>query len=162
MVPSERSTGGKQKLLGVSKRGHSYLRRLLRARGPCRSAAEREIIFRSAGVAGSPHFAHPSQPCGSGFSQSVGLHNLGGAWPNSKDIGHPPWPVRPIANWPAADAWRTPGLEIASRFPHLQTSGDYGLNNFLPGLLAIAEMAQGSNPALSKPVIRKSPSRLPN
>jgi len=28
MVPSERSTGGKQKLLGVSKPGHSYLRRL--------------------------------------------------------------------------------------------------------------------------------------
>jgi len=28
MVPSERSTGGKQKLLGISKRGNCYLRRL--------------------------------------------------------------------------------------------------------------------------------------
>jgi hypothetical protein len=46
-----------------------------------------------------------------------------------------------------------------SRFPHLQTSGDYGVDDFLPGLLANYEMTQRSNPALSKPVTRKMPSK---
>src|ERR1035437_8874349 len=40
-----------------------------------------------------------------------------------------------------------------ARFPHLQPSDYYyGVFDFLPGLLAKNEMAQRSNPALSKPV----------
>jgi hypothetical protein len=49
-----------------------------------------------------------------------------------------------------------------SRFPHLQTSGDCGVHDLLPGVLANYEMTQRSNPALSKPVNRKSLPRLPN
>jgi hypothetical protein len=41
-----------------------------------------------------------------------------------------------------------------------KTSGYYGVNDFLPGLLANYEMTQRSNPALSKPVNRKSLPRL--
>jgi len=41
------------------------------------------------------------------------------------------------------------------------TAADFQ-QGFLPGLLANSEMAKWSNPALSKPVFRKSPSRLPN
>jgi len=61
-------------------------------------------------------------------------------------------------NWPADDVWLRPGLEIAFAIPHLQTSGDYGVDDFLPGLLANYEMTQRS--ALSKPVKRKSLPRL--
>jgi hypothetical protein len=49
---------------------------------------------------------------------------------------------------------------VHSRFPHLQTSGDYGVDDFLPGLLANYAMTQRSNPALSKPVNRKGLPRL--
>jgi hypothetical protein len=52
------------------------------------------------------------------------------------------------------------------RFPHSQTIGGGWLNQlsfqYLPGLLANNEMAQRSNPALSKPGTGRSPSRLPN
>jgi transposase len=47
IVPGEYTTGGKQKLLGISKRGDSYLRSLLVQGGPCRPATEREAILRS-------------------------------------------------------------------------------------------------------------------
>jgi hypothetical protein len=53
------------------------------------------------------------------------------------------------------------GWTNAFAIPHPQTSGYYGVNDFLPGLLPNYEMTQRSNPALSKPVNRKSLSRLP-
>jgi hypothetical protein len=40
-----------------------------------------------------------------------------------------------------------------------ETSGDDGVDDFLPGLLANYEMIQRSNPALSKSVNRKMPSK---
>src|ERR1035437_10746384 len=44
-----------------------------------------------------------------------------------------------------------------ARFPHLQPSDYYcGVFDFLPGLLANNEMAQRSNPSLSKPVEQHS------
>ena len=58
MVPGEYTTGGKQKLLGISKRGNTYLRRL-RARGSRRPATEREAIFRLECVADPTHGTHP-------------------------------------------------------------------------------------------------------
>jgi hypothetical protein len=39
----------------------------------------------------------------------------------------------------------TPGLEIATRFPHPQTGDGGGVQIFLPGLLAKKEMAPRSN-----------------
>jgi hypothetical protein len=54
----------------------------------------------------------------------------------------------------------TPGGRQAwksqARFPHLQTSDDGEVYDFLPGLLANKEMAQRSNPALWKPVEQNS------
>ena len=52
-------------------------------------------------------------------------------------------------------AWKSP-----PRFPHLQTSGCDRFICFLSlsGLLVNKEMAKRSNPALSKPVIRKTSS----
>src|ERR1700694_3868573 len=52
LVPREHSTGGKQKLLGISKRGNSYLRKLFvhwRARG---SEIQRQTVLRSEALAG--------------------------------------------------------------------------------------------------------------
>jgi hypothetical protein len=40
---------------------------------------------------------------------------------------------------------KNPGLEIASRFPHPQTSDGGGVQVLLPGLLAKKEMAPRSN-----------------
>jgi hypothetical protein len=48
-------------------------------------------------------------------------------------------------------------LEIAFAIPHLQTSGYYGLNDFLPGLLVNYEMTQRSNPALETCKPEKDP-----
>ena len=74
-------------------------------------------------------------------------------------IGPRSWLVQRQHNWPADDARLRPGLEIAFAIP---TSTDPRLlqsGRFLPGLLANYEMTQRSNPALSKPVNRKMPSK---
>jgi transposase len=49
MVPSERSTGGKQKLLGISKRGNCYLRRLFvhGARAVMQQSAKQSSALRA-------------------------------------------------------------------------------------------------------------------
>jgi hypothetical protein len=65
-------------------------------------------------------------------------------------------------DWPADDAWLRPGLEIAFAIPTSPDQRYYGVNDFLPGLLANHEMAQRSNPTLSKPVTGRSLPRLPN
>jgi hypothetical protein len=44
--------------------------------------------------------------------------------PKGKSIGPPYWPVTLQPVWPADDAWRKPGLEIAYAIPTSQTS-DY-------------------------------------
>ena len=59
IVPREYSTGGKQKLLGISKRGNSYLRRLF-VQGA--RAVLQQSTKQSSGsecVAGTTHIAHP-------------------------------------------------------------------------------------------------------
>jgi transposase len=51
LVPGEYSTGGKQKLLGISKRGNSYLRRLFVQGAPRSHAAQDKTVFRPEHVA---------------------------------------------------------------------------------------------------------------
>ena len=68
LVPRERSTGGKQTLLGISKRGNSCLRRLFRAGRTRGSAISRQAVFWSERVAGTAYSTHPLQRrwCGAG------------------------------------------------------------------------------------------------
>jgi transposase len=61
LVPREHSTGGKQKLLGISKRGNCYLRTLF-VQGEARCIAiQRETVLRSERMAGRSYVAHPLQ-----------------------------------------------------------------------------------------------------
>jgi transposase len=61
VVPREHSTGGKQKLLGISKRGNSYLRRLFAQGARAVLPTAHEAIFRSECVVGAAHIAHAPQ-----------------------------------------------------------------------------------------------------
>ena len=59
IVPGEYTTGGKQKLLGISKRGNSYLRRLLVQGARAVRQQSAKTIFRSECVAGPTHNPRP-------------------------------------------------------------------------------------------------------
>jgi transposase len=60
--PREHSTGGKQKLLGISKRGNSYLRRFfVQGTRGCATAYEADIWSEQ--MVGPTHLASPSE-CG--------------------------------------------------------------------------------------------------
>jgi hypothetical protein len=75
-------------------------------------------------------------------------------------IGPQCWSAQLQHDWPADDAWLRPGSEIAFAISTSTDQQYYGVDVFLPGLLANYEMTQRSNPALSKPVNRKSLPRL--
>jgi transposase len=69
VVPRERSTGGKQKLLGISKRGNSYLRKLF-VQGA--RAVLQQKTKQAPGLKAwleQTHIAHPSQCCRRSVSQ---------------------------------------------------------------------------------------------
>ena len=108
LVPREHSTGGKQKLLRISKRGNCYLRTLFRARCTRCIAIQRETIFRPQCMAGRSYLGTHYNVAGAALANKLARM----AWrcsPQAKSIGHP--------YWPADDAWLTPGLEIASAIP---------------------------------------------
>lgn len=162
LVPKQESTGGKQKLLSISKRGNHYLRRLLvsgaRAVLQCRDK-------QSPGLSAWLASLHHEFTLTSRLSRwpTRWLASPGRCWPKAKPIGlRCRWSRR--RHWPAIDAWHgTPGwkslCDSHNRRP--ATTADFQ-QGFLPGLLANSEMAKWSNPALSKPVTRNSPLRLPN
>jgi transposase len=84
VVPRQLSTGGKPTLLGISKRGNAYLRRLFvqGARAVlAQKASQGQPISRPQGLAGPAHGAHPSPRglCGCGSGEQVGQNGLGGA-----------------------------------------------------------------------------------
>jgi transposase len=123
LAPREHSTGGKQKLLGISKRGSSYLRRLFVQGGravlqfrekqsPGLSAWLAQLTARThynvAGVALANKLATWPGPCS----------------PRAKFIGLRCWPTVLLPGWSANEAWLKPGLEIAYAIPHPQPS-DY-------------------------------------
>ena len=60
LVPREHSTGGKQKLLGISKRGNSYLRRLF-VQGARSDAVPDKTVFRFECMAGATFLPHSPQ-----------------------------------------------------------------------------------------------------
>src|SRR5712691_12687232 len=116
IVPGEYTTGGKQKLLGISKRGNSYLRRLFvhGARTVLQQSAKQSSGLSSwlaqlttrthrnvATVALANKLARMAWPCS----------------PRMNPIGHRCWLMRRQRNWPADDAWLRPGLEIAFAIP---------------------------------------------
>ncbi len=59
LVPREHSTAGKQKLLGISKRGNSYFRRLFMQEARAVMQQRNQAVFRSEQVVGATHIAYP-------------------------------------------------------------------------------------------------------
>jgi hypothetical protein len=134
LVPSEYSTGGKQKLLGISKRGNCYLRKLF--------------------VQGARAVLQFKEKQSSGLSTwlmqltSRTHYNVAGV---------------ALANKLARIAWAVLARGEVYRPPVLAcraTTAEF--YDFLPGLLANNEMAQWSKPAFSKPVTGRSLPRLLN
>jgi len=117
IVPGEYTTGGKQKLLGISKRGNSYLRRLFvqGARAVLQQSAKQSSGL-SAWLAQLTTRAHNNVV-------AVALANKLArmAWAvlslRMNPIGRRSRSVQPQHNWPADDAWLKPGLEIAFAIP---------------------------------------------
>jgi transposase len=74
MVPRECSTGGKQKLLGISKRGNAYLRtgRAPRATTATQAGSRPPCLVRATAGAHAPECSHRC------FGQQTGSHGLGG------------------------------------------------------------------------------------
>jgi transposase len=131
IFPREHSTGGQHKLLGISKTGNSYLRRLF-------VQGARAVLQQRT-------------------KQSSGLS----AWPAQlTSRTHCNVVAVALANKLARIAWAVFAKNEQYRPPvlaeELQPSDCFRDHDFLPGLLANKEMAQRSNPALSKPAIGKS------
>jgi transposase len=117
LVPREHSTGGKQKLLGISKRGNGYLRRLF-VQGP-----HAVLQFREKQSSGLSAWLAQLSARGNYNVAGVALANklarIAWAVLAKGEVYRPPyWPVTFQPVWPADDAWRKPGLEIAYAIPH--------------------------------------------
>jgi transposase len=137
VVPREHSTGGKQKLLGISKRGNSYLRRLF--------------------VQGARAVMQQRTKQSSGLSRwlvqltSRTQRNVAGVALANK-MARMAWAVL------AKNEQYRPRYRLTLRRP----SDHCEEYDFSSGLLANEEMAQRSNAALSKPATGRSLSRLNN
>jgi len=144
---------------------HQQARQLLfaeaiRAGCTCSSAVQRQAVIGSEDMAGPARIANTLQRRRRGAGKQAGTHGMGCAR-QGRSISTADSDCR---DWSADGGCLTTALEIASRFPHPQTSYGYCEQgyDFLPGLLANHEMAQRSNPALFKPELGRSPSRLRN
>ena len=159
LVPREHSTGGKQKLLGISKRGNSYLRKLFvqGARAVLQFREKQSSGLRTwlAQLTSRTHYNVV------GVALANKLARM--AWAvlaKGKSIGLRCLLTVLLPDRSADDAWLKPGLEIASAIPTSAKPATTAKFRILPGLLANHEMAQRSNPALLKPETGRSPSRL--
>jgi transposase len=116
IVPEEYSTGGKQKLLGISKRGNSYLRRLF-------IQGARAVLQQSTKqTSGLSTWLEQLLPAPTATSPPWPWPTNWPAWPGlcsqrMNPIGLRRISARPQLDWPADDAWLTPSLEIASAIP---------------------------------------------
>ena len=124
--PREHSTSGEQKLLGVGKRGNSHLRKLYLQGARAVLKYQRRAVLRPEALAGRAVIAQPLQ------------HRRCRRWPKKLariGVGHPrqEMPIgllsRLLMSRPADRGCLTTALEIALRFPHPQTSDDYGTQN---------------------------------
>ena len=77
IVPGEYSTGGKQKLLGISKRGNKYLRRLF-VQGARSVLQQRHKKAPGLSSWLAQLLGHTPEGCRRGFGQQAGSHGLGG------------------------------------------------------------------------------------
>jgi hypothetical protein len=135
MVPRESSTGGKQKLLGISKRGNPYLRKLfiqgarsVMLRGTKQSAGLRTWIEN---IALRKHHNVAAWLWRTKWPESPGLF-----WRKENPIDPPTRRFRAQPVWPADDACLRLGLEIASAIPPSTAQPRCSNKFFLPGLLA--------------------------
>jgi hypothetical protein len=150
--------GASKSCWGLAKGGNSYLRRpfVQGARAVLQQSAKQSSGL-SAWLAQLTSRTHRNVA-------AVALANKLArmAWGSSlrmNPIGPRCWPLRQQRDWPADDAWLRPGLEIAFAIPTSTGQRLLRVGDFMPGLLANSEMTQRSNPALSKPVNRKMPSK---
>ena len=129
LTPGEYSTGGKQRLLGISKRGNPYLRRLFV------QGARAVLQMRNKQTPGLSCWLERLYSRKHTHVAAIALANklarISWAVLSKGEAYRPPMPANTPAvecRWSANAAWqKTPGLEIAQRFPHLQTSGYGGL-----------------------------------
>jgi hypothetical protein len=116
IVPGEYTTGGKQKLLGISKRGNSYLRRLLvqGARAVLQQSAKQSSGL-SAWLAQLTTRVHSNVAA---VALANKLARMAWAVLAKNELYRPPmWSAQLQHDWPADDAWLRPGLEIAFAIP---------------------------------------------
>ena len=103
LVPKQEATGGKQKLLGISKRGNHYLRRLFvsgaRAVLQCRDKQSPVSVPGSASL--HREFTPTSRPS---HWPTRWLASRGRCWPKARLIGLRCRRSR-RRHWPAIDAW---------------------------------------------------------
>ena len=85
MVPREHSTGGKQKLLGISKRGNSYTAPIVRAVRTKRDAASKQTARRREQLARTVGRAYPSERRHCGACEQVAANRLGSP-PQERDL----------------------------------------------------------------------------
>jgi transposase len=130
VVPRQRSTGGKPTLLGISKTRQRLLAKVVRARRPGRARAEGQPVRRPQGLAGPAHGAYPSPRGLRGSGEQVSENGLGGA-EERRSLS-----IAPVS--------RLTRKVFASRQVCRRTR----------------KMAQRSNPALLKPAVGRSLSRL--
>ena len=121
LVPREHSTGGKQKLLGISKRGNSYLRKLFVQGARAVLEIQRQAVLRFEALASRAVIAQPLQHRRRGTGQQTGTHGMGRTGQRRcLSASGSGW-----HDWSADDGCLTTALEIALRFPHPQTSYGY-------------------------------------
>jgi transposase len=125
LVPKQESTGGKQKLLSVSKRGNHYLRRL--------SVSGARAVLTSNHSASVRGWASSHRECTATLRQSHWLTSWlaspGRCWPKARPIGLRCRSSR-RRRWPAIDAWQRPGLEIAAAIPTIAHQRRRALTRF--------------------------------
>jgi hypothetical protein len=126
----------------------------------CHEAKTEAAERGAAGTGGTDATPAPATAGQPGPTLGIEPRLFGLCSPRTNPIGHRSWSVQLQHNWPEDDAWLRPGLEIAFAIPTSTDQRLLGVDDFLPSLLANYEMTQRSNPALSKPVIRKSLPRL--
>src|SRR4051794_39886712 len=86
LVPRQNSTGGKNRLGGISKRGNQYLRRLL-INGASANLLRSKATNADPWVIGLRR--RPAKPCrGGGISEQDGAHRLGGDAPAGELPAH--------------------------------------------------------------------------
>ena len=116
IVPGKHTTGGKQKLVGISKRGNSYLRGLFvhEARAVLQQSAKQSSGL-SLWLVQLTTRTHQNVA----LANKLARMDWAPSSPRMNPFGPRSWSVQLQRNWPADDAWLRPGLGNRIRDSHL-------------------------------------------